>query len=266
MLAGWLLGRAGIEIPDGPVAIAPTTAGGGPTVTRVGGAWRISGAAARVAWGRRVPHAAIVAPAPDGGCVVALIRAADWTAEPGDVLAREPRDTLTFAGPVAAAARMDMDPFDLRLAGAAARTQQIAGALAAIAATTVQYAQDRVQFGRPIGKFQAVQQSIATLAGQVAAARAAADIAAEAVGAPMRALPIAAGKARAGEAASIGAAIAHQVHGAIGFTFEHRLHFLTKRLWSWRDEFGNDSSWQKFLGRRLAQSGADAMWPTLTAA
>ncbi len=90
-------------------------------------------------------------------------------------------------------------------------------------------------------KFQAVQQNLAVLAGQTAAAVAAADMAAEAVADGLKLLPIAAAKARTGEAAGIAAAIAHQVHGAIGFTFEHNLHFLTRRLWSWRDEFGKDS-------------------------
>ena len=82
----------------------------------------------------------------------------------------------------------------------------------------------------------------------------------------MNLLPIAAGKARAGEAASIGAGIAHQVHGAIGFTFEHSLHFVTKRLWSWRDEFGNDSTWNKALGRHMAGIGGHAVWAEITAA
>ena len=61
------------------------------------------------------------------------------------------------------------------------RTQQIAGALTRLTEMTTQYAQDRVQFGRPIGKFQAVQQNLAVLAGQTAAAVAGADLAAEAV-------------------------------------------------------------------------------------
>ncbi len=120
---------------------------------------------------------------------------------------------------------------------------------------TTQYAQDRVQFGRPLGKFQAVQQNLAVLAGQAAAAVAAADLAAEAVADRVKFLPIAAAKARAGEAAGIAAAIAHQVHGAIGFTAEHDLHFLTRRLWSWRDEFGKDSAWNRLLGRHMAQAG-----------
>ena len=131
---------------------------------------------------------------------------------------------------------------------------------------TTQYAQDRVQFGRPIGKFQAVQQNLAVLAGQAAAATAAADLAAEAIGDAIRVLPIAAAKARTGEAAGIGAAIAHQVHGAIGFTFEHSLHFLTRRLWSWRDEFGNEAEWNRLVGRHMAGAGADRLWAEIVAA
>ena len=131
---------------------------------------------------------------------------------------------------------------------------------------TTQYALDRTQFGRPIGKFQAVQQNLAVLAGQTAAAGAAADMAAEAVGDSIRLLPIAAAKSRCGEAAGIGAAIAHQVHGAIGFTREHSLHFLTKRLWSWRDEFGNETAWNRLIGRHMAKAGPARYWAEITAA
>jgi alkylation response protein AidB-like acyl-CoA dehydrogenase len=154
----------------------------------------------------------------------------------------------------------------LLAAGAALRTQQIAGALARLTEMTVHYAQDRVQFGRPIGKFQAVQQNLAMLAGQAAAAVAGADLAAGALADGIAVLPIAAGKARAGEAAGIGAGIAHQVYGAIGFTFEHHLHFLTRRLWSWRDEFGKDAAWNRLLGLHMARAGADRLWAEITAA
>ena len=131
---------------------------------------------------------------------------------------------------------------------------------------TTQYAQDRVQFGRPLGKFQAIQQNLAVLAGQTAAAVAAADLAAEAVADGINLLPIAAGKSRAGEAAGIGAGIAHQVHGAIGFTLEHNLQFLTRRLWAWRDEFGKDAVWNRLLGHHMARAGADNLWAEITAA
>jgi acyl-CoA dehydrogenase len=144
--------------------------------------------------------------------------------------------------------------------------QQISGALEKILEQSVQFALDRVQFGRPIAKFQAVQHNLATLAGEVAAASAAADAAAEACARPDIAIgEIAIAKVRAGEAAGTGAAIAHQVHGAMGFTYEHSLHHATRRLWSWREEFGNEAVWAARLGRMVAERGADGLWPFITA-
>jgi len=125
-----------------------------------------------------------------------------------------------------------------------------------------------VQFGRPIAKFQAIQQQLALLAEQAAAASVAVESAATAVAAarPSASLAIAVAKIRAGEAAGKVAEIAHQVHGAIGFTHEHSLHRLTRRLWSWRDEFGTESQWSLDLGKEVMAAGADALWPTITQA
>jgi acyl-CoA dehydrogenase len=260
MLASWLLAGAGIDIPDGPLSIA---GGDGVVLREDGGGWRVAGHAVRVPWGRDVQAVAVLA-----GGRVALVPAAGFRAEHDENLAREPRDTLHFdallpADQVAPAAS-GVTPPAFRAMGAAMRSLQMAGALAEILAMTTQYALDRKQFGRPIGKFQAIQQNMAILAAQQAAASAAADGAAEAVGAGIRMLPIAAAKIRAGEAAGIGAAIAHQVHGAIGFTYEHRLHFFTKRLWSWRDEFGSEAEWSLLLGRHMAAAGPDRLWSEIT--
>jgi alkylation response protein AidB-like acyl-CoA dehydrogenase len=74
---------------------------------------------------------------------------------------------------------------------------------------------------------------------------------------------IAAAKARAGEAAGTGAAIAHQVHGALGFTQEHELHRFTRRLWTWRDEFGAEAHWWRVVGSRAIAAGGDGLWPLL---
>ena len=63
---------------------------------------------------------------------------------------------------------------------------------------------------------------------------------------------------------SRGAAIAHQVHGAIGFTHEHSLHFATRRLWAWREEFGADAWWAERLGQAAIAAGAAGFWPALT--
>ena len=265
MLGAWLLAKAGLEIPDGPLGVAPVRDDDLPRLTRSGNDWRIIGTVTRVPWGRNAARLATVADL-DGEPAVALVGPEAFAVtEPGENVAREPRDTLRLDG-VAAVAGSGVTARLLKLAGATLRTQQIAGALTALTEMTVRYAQDRVQFGRPIGKFQAVQQNLAVMAGQAAAAAAAADLAADAFANGMALLPIAAGKARAGEAAGIAAAIAHQVHGAIGFTFEHDLHFYTRRLWSWRDEFGHETAWNRAIGHHMAQAGADALWPTITAA
>jgi acyl-CoA dehydrogenase len=260
MLASWLLARAGLHIPDGPLSAAPVRDGESLTLTSVEGDWRIAGTLTRIPWARDVNHLVILS---DARIVLAVRNS--WRVELGENVAREPRDTVHFDGVATAVAPTAVTANNLMAIGAAMRTQQIAGALTRVTEMTTQYAQDRVQFGRPLGKFQAVQQNLAVLAGQAAAAVAAADLAAEAVEDGMKLLPIAAAKARTGEAAGIAAAIAHQVHGAIGFTFEHNLHFLTRRLWSWRDEFGKDSFWQRLLGHHMARAGADNAWAEITA-
>jgi acyl-CoA dehydrogenase len=258
MLASWLLAGAGLAIPDGALTIGPVRDGEGLTLTQ---GRQVSGTLTRIPWAHDVARMVVLV---DGH--VALVGRESWSIERGENIAREPRDTVRFDGPALAAGATTMTRAELVAVGAAMRAQQIAGALTRLTEMTTQYAQDRVQFGRPLGKFQAVQQNLAVLAGQAAAAAAAADLAAQAVADGLKVLPIAAGKARAGEAAGIGAAIAHQVHGAIGFTFEHGLHFLTRRLWSWRDEFGKDSVWQGVLGRHMVRAGADRLWAEITAA
>ena len=150
--------------------------------------------------------------------------------------------------------------------GAVTRSIAMAGALEAILALTLRYANERVAFERPIGKFQAVQHNLARLAGEVAAALTAAGSAAEAIVQAERFdegvfLEAASAKIRAAEAAEEGAAIAHQVHGAIGFTQEHILHRFTLRLLAWRDDFGDESHWAAALGNFVAARGADAFWP-----
>jgi alkylation response protein AidB-like acyl-CoA dehydrogenase len=148
----------------------------------------------------------------------------------------------------------------------------MAGALDRALSLTAEYVSVRRQFGRAIAEFQAVQQQHAVLAGEVAAAGAAAAGAVEAADAglgtavdetQMSILSIAAAKIRAGAAAAKGARIAHQLHGAIGVTYEHQLHHFTARLWSWRDEFGSERDWSVFLGRELVRGGGAGLWAWL---
>ncbi len=260
MLAGWLLAGAGIAVPEGALTI---TAAPGLTLTRDGGSWHLAGTAPGVAWGRDAAAVAVLTTF-EGQPYVALLSGGYTIAERLNI-AREPRNTLTIDAVPDAVAPSAVTALQLRAAGAATRALMIAGALERITEMTTQYALDRTQFGRPIGRFQAVQHSLATLAAQTAAALAAGDIAAEAVADGVQIPAIAAAKARASEAAGIGAGLAHQIHGAIGFTYEHSLHYFTKRLHAWRDEYGGEAEWNERLGRHLAAAGADALWPTLTA-
>ncbi len=141
------------------------------------------------------------------------------------------------------------------------------GALEHLLDESVRFAGERVQFGRPIGKFQAIQHMLAALASRTATAGMAADracLAAERRDSDAW-FEIAVAKVQAGEGAGEGARIAHQVHGAIGFTYEHALHFATRRLWAWRAEFGGEAQWAEELGRDAARRGAGALWSDLTA-
>jgi acyl-CoA dehydrogenase len=180
-------------------------------------------------------------------------------------LAGEPRVQFDFTNaPIIAFAPLADAQERLLCEGALMRSVQMAGALQRSLGYSLQYANDRVQFGRPIGKFQAVQHMLAVLAGHVAASAAAADAAIELSSEAPEPFFVAVAKSRVGEAAGNGAEIAHQVHGAMGFTREHNLHHLTRRLWSWRDEFGNETHWQTRIGEMALKQGADNLWPFLT--
>ena len=266
MLAGWLLSSAGIAVPDGPLTVAPVRETDVLSAKRDGSGWRIEGDATRVPWAHQCGAIAVIAQA-EGQNVVALVAAGDCAIKNGHNVAGEPRDEVAFTGKKSlAASASPISAGALRALGAVMRSAQMAGALQSVLETSVQYASERVQFGRPIGRFQAIQQNLAVLAGQAAAATAAAEAAIEVAARNLDSPAVAAAKIRAGEAAGIGASIAHQVHGAIGFTQEHRLHYATRRLWSWRDEFGNEAYWARRLGATVAAAGADRLWQGITEA
>ncbi len=263
LLAGRLLAAAHIPAPSGAMTIAPALPGGSLALSPDG---RLEGRARRIPFARSARHIALFARRGDERFVV-LVAPEGLGLRAGTSLAGEPLDDLIFEGVIPKAiAETALDDEALLAWGAAARLQQIAGALERILEQSVEYAQDRTQFGRPIAKFQVIQHNLAMLAGEVAAGSAAAAAAAEACGGGETALPrLAAAKVRGGEAAGAGAAIAHQVHGAMGFTYEHSLHHRTRRLWAWREEFGNEAFWAMRLGRIVAAQGADALWPFITA-
>ena len=267
IVASALLAGAGLEVPLGPLTLAPVHADETLTLARAGDGFRLRGTATRVPWGAAAGHVVALGEI-DGRAMIALVARDAARATPDRNLALEPRDTLVFDGvPVVAGAPAGagVSAETLRPYGALVRSAQMAGAIESLLQQCVRYSTERRQFGRPIGGFQAIQHNLAILAGHAAAASIAAERAFAAAESGNLAFHVAAAKIRAGGAAGIAAGLAHAVHGAIGFTYEHSLHFATRRLWSWRAEFGGESYWSTELGRHVTARGADALWPDLTA-
>jgi acyl-CoA dehydrogenase len=150
-------------------------------------------------------------------------------------------------------------------AGALLTAALMAGALQRVLDATLAYANDRSQFGKSIGKFQAVQQQLAVMAEQVFAARMAAEIGCASDGVAPHPLRAAVAKARASEAAEKVVAIAHAVHGAIGVTAEYDLQLHTRRLQEWRGDYGSAAWWHGQLGAALLAAPQHATLPFLLA-
>jgi acyl-CoA dehydrogenase len=263
LLAGWLLMRADIAAPATAMTVAPVRLHDRVTFAADG---TLAGRANGVPFADEAEHVAVLADSARG-LVVALVATRDCRLSRHRGITEDGGATVVFDGvkPLAhGPAGIARDA--LTLMGCVVRAVQTAGALEAILSMSVAYANERIAFERPIGKFQAVQQNLARLAGEVAAALAvsgsAADAMAHADGIDDAVfLEAASAKIRCAEAAQEGAAIAHQVFGAIGFTQEHVLHRFTLRMLAWRDDFGNESQWAAELGKRVAAAGADAFWP-----
>jgi acyl-CoA dehydrogenase len=271
IVASWLLASAGLEAPEGPLTLVDTDDCAADdkclSLEPRGEGWRLSGRARRVPWGGAAAAAVLVLPHRHEPRVVLAPRAGVEVTS-GRNLAGEWRDDLVFRDhPVTSALLRAADlASPVRVLGAMARCAQITGALDRVLESTVTYANERQQFGRPIGKFQAVQHNLAILAGEVAACGVSTEAAFRAADAAGDfAFLVAVAKTRAGSAAAQGIAIGHQVHGAIGFTLEHPLQLSTRRLMSWRTEFGAERHWAMRLGRQVLDLGAERFWPQIAA-
>jgi len=215
MIARALLAAAGLDIPDGPLAL---TTGAGA-----------------VPFGLVASH--IVSGTPEAPVV-------------------------TEAAVVATGVHHDIDGFAngldgsaLRPIAAVLRALLISGAAGRVLDMTVQYANERSQFGKSIGKQQAVQQQLSVLAEHAVAARIAAAIGARGGLTPVL-RDVAIAKHGTSLAAGQIAAIAHAVHGAIGISEEYDLQLLTRRLHGWRLADGSESYWAGVLGSLRMQAPA----------
>ena len=251
LLAMWLAAKAGVEVPDsGPLTLAIADAELRDD--------RLTGTAHDVPWPDSA--AVVLAARTDEGLFVDVL--ADEPTAVTHNLAGEPRGTFSFD--IEVRHKLDSQVADeLNRRGAWARCVQVIGALDAARDLTVAYTSERVQFGRPLSKFQAVQHSLAEMAGEIERARAASELAITAAtdfgfGNAATDYAVTVAKIATGRAVESVTTIAHQLHGAIGVTVEHRLWLFTMRARSWTDDFGTTMHYARRLGR-LALA-ADDPW------
>ncbi|HEY0912178.1 MAG TPA: acyl-CoA dehydrogenase family protein [Bradyrhizobium sp.] len=259
LLAQYIL-RSAAKRAIGPRTLLNVGSSEGLSLQSVGGVWRIRGRARRVPWARHCASLVVVVPTA-AGALAATVPIGGSQITLGANLAGESRDDLVFDDAIAAdvgAPRFALQ--EIRALGSLMRSAQMTGAIARILRMTIDHAAARRQFGRPLTQFQAVKHAIARIGQNHAAAVAAVDHAAREaqIDAGSLALPLA--KIRVGEAAGASAAISHQVFGAVGYTREHELQAHTRRIWSWRDEFGSEAYWSDKVGRQVCAGGAEGLW------
>ncbi len=258
-LARALTARAGLPLPDGISTLAVRQAD--PLTRRDDGT--AAGVLQGVPWAGQTSH--VVFDARDArGHHVCRASLAGLAMSPQLLVSRIPHSSVEIVGRPEAARSVE---HAVLTNGAMLRALQLVGGLKRTLQECVDYANARVQFGKPIGRFQAVQQLIAGLGNEVAAATAATAAAASILDRRGNAdLAVAVAKARASAAAGRAASIVHEVHAAIGVTEAYHLHFVTRRLWQWRDDFGSEFVWHRFIGRAARRTGADGLWRFLVTA
>ena len=255
-LANLLVAAAGSEPKPGPAALVLGN------LKLAGG--RISGKVERVPFAAVADRFVMVV-----GNTLAVVAKPNARVEAKPSHAGEPYGTVSFdnaatefngASAISAERALEL--------AAVTRAMQMAGAADKVLATAVEYSKQRVQFGRPISTFQAIQHMLAELASCVAATIAAAEAAArDADEGGLKdggSFSIAAAKSQASEFAQRIAALSHQSMGAMGFTHEHILHHYTRRLWVWRRDFGSETFWGEKIGAAYAKAGPQALWEGLS--
>ncbi|GLZ53720.1 acyl-CoA dehydrogenase family protein [Actinomycetospora sp. NBRC 106378] len=255
LVARQVLAAAGRPVPDGPLTVvfddrvAVRDTDGDRVV--------LDGELVRVPWARSATTVLVTQGA--HGPLVTLLESGSAVVGNGRNLAGEPRESLTLHEMTVPASPLDPEA----ATGAAQRlallrAASIAGAARRASELAIAHVREREQFGRPLASFQAVKQSVAELVEEVALVEAAVAVGAERGGV----FGVAVAKAQA--SASVGeiTRIAHQLHGAIGFTERSALRHATTRLWSWRDEDGDERAWAGRLGALAV--GADDLWGLVT--
>ncbi|MBS1887880.1 MAG: acyl-CoA dehydrogenase family protein [Actinobacteria bacterium] len=259
-LARGILAAAGIEQPEpgAVLTVAPLLLDSSLALTSAPSGLFLNGTARRLPWARAASHAVVGG---SEGVVLADLRSDGIRVVPSESLAREPRDDVRFDGAQVVAHAADPAlAEDLAARAGLVRCAQIHGALVAALALTREHTASRRQFGRTLDSFQMVGAHLAQMAAHLALVEASLRDATAAHGGPAGPTARTALKVIAAEAAGAAARSAHQCHGAIGVTAEYRLGHYTTRLWSWREEFGDEFEARAALGREALRAAGPGLW------
>lgn len=170
---------------------------------------------------------------------------------------RDAFGVLTCSPDFGAPAALHLTANDVNLMdwSAAITAAYMAGAMRKLLAMSLGYVNERQQFGRSLGKFQAIQHQLSVMAEKVVAANVAARMGFLGTARAVHSLRAATAKYMANDAANMVSSIAHAVHGAIGISAEYDLQLYTRRLKRWQLAFGSASYWAQKIGAgRLAMT------------
>lgn len=258
-LALWLVTTAGGAFTGtGPWTVAPPQ----EPLTVDGGT--VSGTVRDVAWGGSADRVVALTET-DAGVRVVVLDPADAEVTEGRDIAGQPRDVLRFSGAPAEVLTGAVTRDELAQRGAVLRAAQMAGAMAAVYDLTNAYTEQRHQFGRPIGTFQAVRTHLVHLAQMTVMTQVSVDRAAAALESGRDAsFDAFATKLLANQNAAVSIRAGHQAHGAIGMTREYALQDHTRRLNAWRGDWGAELDLAERIGDaaltagQVARSATDA--------
>lgn len=227
------LAAQGIEVPEGAITIADVKVSDDLSLVRVPygctSAWVI--AQVSTDWWLLPLKDASVVPTGVYGSLMADVH---WSRLPATAVRLSDGGFMTLSW---------------RELGALVTAVQMAGAMEKLLNVTVDYANQRIQFGKPIGKLQVIQQQLSVMAEQTFACRTAAMLGLS--GDQPNATLAAIAKARTSEATPTVTSVAHAVHGAIGVTEEYDLQLYTRRIHEWRWQYGAETYWHTAIGQGL---------------
>lgn len=270
VLAREILAAADADLPDGPITIyAPIDPA--KHWENVDGNWQFKGPLENVPWASASDHLLAVDPDQNWG----LYALAGQSIQTGVNVAKEPRDTITPSGdwrPIASGKIPHLDQAGLLARVALVRAIAMCGAMECALERTIAYLGERSQFGRTLSRFQVLQHAVAEMTAEIATARTACRVAAETASLSLTdarlserlLFDVAVAKICAGKATATCVRATHQMHGAIGFTREHPLHYATQLLWALRAEAGSESFWASRLGKAAISVGGSDFWAALT--